>query len=428
MNKIFIIHCGLHKTGTTSIQINCSRYADLLLNAGIYYPKFSPSTWVNHSVPLSIMFMDNPRTTSHTVRKEYSDDEAVCFAANTLKTYLMNEISVIDAQKILFSGEDLSVFSDKELRKLAGFIKEIGAVETEVVVFVRHPINFILSNAQELIKAGLTTLKAALHYGNLQQIKVKINKFQCVFGSQNVKVVSFDDAIKKTGDISKYFFDMLGVALPETGFQKSNEAMPLEKILVLSACVRLGLDVIPILNKTLSNNGTRLAPGRVFGEQAWELCKDDIEFVLSQFNVKFEKQFNVSEPGLDRCQLLVNLYRAKEIVDVDKVNGFEISSVFCSIIEDLEAFFPELAANISAMAYNCFPSETFKKYIDYYVKHGLLIGYYLDNIFILRGEEIEAVDFDADAYLQQNPDVLNSKVDPFKHYYAFGRFEKRKSI
>ncbi len=428
MKKIFILHSGLHKTGTTSIQLNCRRYADLLFDAGIYYPKFSPSNWVNHSVPLSIMFMDNPRTTSHTVRKEYSDDEAVCFAANALKTYLMNEISVTDAQKILFSGEDLSIFSIKELRKLADFIKEIGGVETEVVVFVRHPINFILSNAQELIKAGLTTLKAALHYGNLQKIKLKINKLQSVFGAQNVKVVSFDDAIKKTGDISKYFFDMLGVALPETGFQKSNEAMPLEKILVLSACVRLGLDVIPILNKNLSNNGTRLAPGRVFGEQAWELCKEDIEFVLSQFNVKFEKQINYIEPGLDRRQLLVNLYRAKEMIEIEKVNGFKISSVFSSIIDDLESFSPALAANISAMAYNCFPGETFKRYTDYYVKHGLLMGYYLDNIFIIHGEEIEAVDFDADAYLQQNPDVLNAKVDPFRHYYAYGRFEKRKSI
>ena len=60
-------------------------------------------------------------------------------------------------------------------------------------------------------------------------------------------------------------------------------------------------------------------------------------------------------------------------------------------------------------------------------------GKVVDRAFIeqcrtgLTSRLIPAYDFDADQYLIDNPDVLESKEDPYEHYRTHGFFEKRKA-
>ena len=46
--ETIILHVGLNKTGSTSIQNNCLRYRERLLQHGVDYPEFK---WAGKSLP-----------------------------------------------------------------------------------------------------------------------------------------------------------------------------------------------------------------------------------------------------------------------------------------------------------------------------------------------------------------------------------------
>ena len=55
-----ILHAGLPKTGSTSIQNNCYRHRELLAEYGLEYPEFrlGERQLVNHSDPLTAILFD----------------------------------------------------------------------------------------------------------------------------------------------------------------------------------------------------------------------------------------------------------------------------------------------------------------------------------------------------------------------------------
>ncbi|MCB1733068.1 MAG: hypothetical protein KDI21_21530, partial [Halieaceae bacterium] len=80
-----ILHAGLHKTGTTSVQENCARHAELLLQHGIVYPSFSfrDRRINNHSDPLAGVFSSRPLAYGMVRRQGVEDDPAVAISAFT---------------------------------------------------------------------------------------------------------------------------------------------------------------------------------------------------------------------------------------------------------------------------------------------------------------------------------------------------------
>lgn len=426
MKKEVILHVGLHKTGSTSIQLNCWRYSEQLLSAGIYYPKFSSDNWENHSVPLSLIFQDNPRAKNHTVNNDYNSDASAMAAALQMRLFLINELKKTIANTVLFSAEDVSNFSFEDIIKFKLLLAECGDFDFKVIIYVRHPVKFILSNAQELVRAGEKSLSHIFELGNIQNSEIKIKNLQRIFGPECIKVYSFDEVVKDFGDVTRHFFKLINCSHIETDQVMANSATSIEKILVLSAVNSLGVKYVSLLNENLPDKGAKLSIDANIEKYLWLSCSGDVDFLKINFNITFDKKTIVASQNLT-LNLNILYLNVMDSCRLLSLNGINISSlgIFERLIRDTIVYLPEFSSLISVMAYNLHNISIFKNYILYFSAKNLLVGEFINSLYIVSDDILNSCNFNSEKYLLDNPDVVSSGIDPFRHYYVHGRFEGR---
>jgi hypothetical protein len=424
MKKKVILHVGLHKTGSTSIQLNCKRYAEQLLNAGIYYPKFSSDNWENHSVPLSLICQDKPRSINHTVERLYENDESAMKAALNMRQFLIDELENTTAHTILFSAEDISVFTSEELEKFKLFLVECGGFDFKVIVYVRHPVKFILSAAQELVRAGVNSLSNIFELGNIQNSEIKIKKLISIFGFNNVNIFSFDDSISKFKDITRHFFNLIDCNHISTDRLSENSSSSIEKILVLSSIYSYGGQYVRFLSKHLLDGGNKLQIDAQMEKYLFYSCAKDINFLKNEFGIVFENKSILAGPVISNNILYSNIKTAHAVL---LGNGLDVSlvDIFSSIVRDTILYFPKISSEVAVMANNCLNYSIFKENIFYFMSLGVLDGEFFNETFVLADDRLKALNFDGPRYLIENPDVARAGADPFRHYYSYGKLEGR---
>ena len=119
MRKI-ILHVGLHKTGSSSIQLTATNNRKLLENNGILYPELDSS---NHSISFYSKFSEN-RDSYHINLKEGLSLCDINKKNEKWFSKLKDEILLSRCETILISGEDISVLSVKELTELKVWFHE----------------------------------------------------------------------------------------------------------------------------------------------------------------------------------------------------------------------------------------------------------------------------------------------------------------
>lgn len=150
--KTAIVHAGLHKTGTTSIQGSLANYKD---KHTIYADLGRP----NHSIVLKTLF--HPANLfKHWANLGLSPAEhrkLVDHYHLKLNRQLQQKHS-----RILFSGEEISTLDPESLGRMKSHFKEQGR-DIEIVVFVREPLSMTASIIQEFVKWGdFYTMKAQI--------------------------------------------------------------------------------------------------------------------------------------------------------------------------------------------------------------------------------------------------------------------------
>lgn len=124
-----VIHIGVHKTGSSAVQTLLHRNADKLSEQGFYYAPTLPDDWPNHN-PLALCFRtDAP-----------SDEGETAMAA--LLANAKNRTPILSAEMLCESGIDLNRFMDT----LRGY-------RVEVVAYLRHPCDMIVSAFNELTRS-----------------------------------------------------------------------------------------------------------------------------------------------------------------------------------------------------------------------------------------------------------------------------------
>jgi hypothetical protein len=340
----FIIHAGLHKTGTTSIQNFCGTNKNSLKAVGIYYPSFAVKPWLNHSIPLSLICRDGHGVSNHSVVSIFKTDEDRTQAANNIHDYFKNEINQqSDISSVLLSGEDISVFKLEELQKFKELLFSCGATEIQFICYVRNPIDFVLSGAQELVKAGLYQFGDAIRIGNLQKARHKLQKIQDVFGKENVKILSYDLAIMNGNGIIDHFLNLLGVHSYQANELKMNSSMGLEKCLTLSALVKIkDRAVVKSMGALLDNRGTKIVSNDQINQYLVPLNQDDREFLSTNHQIAWEISEPISKVGID-----LNLFDTY----LSKVCSYDSSirpaKIITTILEDITDLYPEVAKSLT---------------------------------------------------------------------------------
>lgn len=140
-----VLHIGMHKTGTCTIQTGLENYDDGSI-------RMARLTDINHSVPIYSFFSEKKYNYFMHHNMGRRSDEIDDYNRNS-KILLENELA-LDREKLIISGEDISLLTRDEVFELVSFLKA-RASKVHVIAYVRDPEGFAASALQQYIQGGM---------------------------------------------------------------------------------------------------------------------------------------------------------------------------------------------------------------------------------------------------------------------------------
>ena len=213
-----IVHCGLHKTGTTALQDFLAAQADALRARGVLYPKTGRPAGLNGH---------------HNLSWQLSRDRRYDPRYGTLDT-LLAEIAGFDGTVVVSSEDFESLLADP--RHFSPLTTRAAAAgwQVELVVYLRDPLRYLESVYLEHIKHGCGDEFYAVRHEAIVSGRWRFNEWECHFdyaqlmqrwtaaGLPAVRWCSYDRL--SGASVIDDFMRIPGIGLPATdAAQRSNK-------------------------------------------------------------------------------------------------------------------------------------------------------------------------------------------------------------
>ncbi len=285
-----ILHAGMSKTGSTSIQANCRRHAQVLSEHGIRYPrfKFGMQTFSNHSVPLAVMVSANPGQYALGLQRRYGD------RVGELVEDCRRQFQVVldePGDTLLLSSERVAGFSEEDLlllRRLLGRHTE----RLRVWLYLRSPTDVLVGILQERAKAGASPDPGAV----VGRARTRFSLMKRVFAKE-LEVWDFHAAARAPGGLVQDFFRRLGVSEGAIG----GLDLSLENARISLEAYWLMREVNRLLPKRADGSRRRAGdlgaleclPGQPLGlrdvapEAVWQAARDEVAWFEQQSGFVF---------------------------------------------------------------------------------------------------------------------------------------------
>jgi len=310
-----IIHVGMHKTGTTSIQSSLNKFAD----EHFLYANLGPVA--NHSAAIHSLFCEAPEDYQVNRSRGLSGAALESYLAE-MRTALDKAIEAAGKRTLVISGEDISSLAESELRGLHAYLKKHFEVIT-IVAYVRPPYGFIISAFQQRLKAGVVReFNINNEYKSYQQ---RFEKFDKIFGQDNVRLFKFDSKVFPDGCVVQDFCTRLGIRLPASKIIRLNESLSRQTVALLYTyrkfehifqARRLKPAIVMQFNKLISteigDDKFRISPEVVL--PVLEKKRDDIAWMESRLGQSLNENLGKCQAG-DICQETDLLNFGSELVE-----------------------------------------------------------------------------------------------------------------
>ena len=208
-----VLHIGVEKTGSTSIQFSLAKSRPALLARGVLYPEalgernqikayaYASQTGVDELK--STWGLDNPA--------------AVERFRKGLEQQLAREIAAKKPALICVSNEHCSsrLQLTSEIERLAGLLR-VHCASIKVVVYLRRQADALRSAYSTYVKtggAGPFRAPGPEEIDRKYDYDVILGRWASVFGEENIDVRIFDRANLVEGDVVTDFFTKLGVGI-----------------------------------------------------------------------------------------------------------------------------------------------------------------------------------------------------------------------
>ncbi|MEA2048172.1 MAG: hypothetical protein U9O64_06945 [Campylobacterota bacterium] len=294
--KNLYLHIGTRKTATSSIQKTIYNNRNIFEKNGLYYPK----KWREaHNLEIYCMFADKPENYAFNVFNKYTKAEVE--KNNRLnKQNIIQEIKKTKCNNILFSAEDASSLTKKNIQNLKEFINlELNISNIKIIVGVRDILSYATSDMQQLIKDGMGKINIH-HYKNFY--REKLEKFFQVFGKENIIIYKFEDSIKHELGPVGYFCDIIHLPkdiLSTMRIEKTNEGIS-NRAIDLISYINLKIPLLHGLNLThgryrgdtqLLNHlsGEKYIPKKEFQAEVIDINSDNLEWLKETCNIDYTK-------------------------------------------------------------------------------------------------------------------------------------------
>ena len=301
--KEIILHAGIHKTGTTSIQDTLYSNRELLAKHKVLYPACFGQA--NHGIPLFNLFaanaFDRIDTFVHFHNLSYGLQRPDLVAARNHKNEeaLMREVEESGCERLILSGEDVSLLLSADIQRIKPyFTGKFGCGNIRVIVYVRDIVPYAVSLYQQyLIWHAIDDIPADYYVRkNLGGVfRSKICAFWEAFGKESVTVIPFEQAVKSPEGLVKNLMREAGIpqqVINSSAILRNNQ----------SRCLEVN-ELIAYINMRQPRyrgvaDGTVLTenPNRIGGDLHHLLAIPGVKFDLP-FEKK-EELFNVALPDI----------------------------------------------------------------------------------------------------------------------------------
>lgn len=206
-----IIHVGIHKTGTTSIQQflfrnrMSLRALDVDFYSGIHFPS-------NH-VELHAAAMRLERASPFKLYGDVIVDETY---REQVQSHIRRYIAQSPCRNVVFSAEGLSYLRyEDEMNRLKAMIP---GRHTEIVMYLRSPASFLASYKRTMKTFELPAEIEKDHFAYtevdswLVDFENRLAGFRNAFGARNVTTVCYEAELSISGNVIPSFLEILGVA------------------------------------------------------------------------------------------------------------------------------------------------------------------------------------------------------------------------
>ena len=210
-----VIHIGMHKTGSTSIQQSLKGFGDdRFLYADL-------GRQGNHSLPMYTLFSGRPE--HHHLHRVVGRDQDYTreYAKRTLAA-LERAIGRAGSRTLLISGEDIGPLAPGDVETLAAFFHQ-RFKQVEVVAYVRSPASYLASGFQQRIQGG--GVRSFDIENVYRPYQAKFTKFDRAFGRENVHLWPFDVQTFPDGCVVRDFCDRLGIGFPSNRIVRVNQSL-----------------------------------------------------------------------------------------------------------------------------------------------------------------------------------------------------------
>jgi hypothetical protein len=234
-----VIHAGLHKTATSTIQRGLNSVAQSLEAAGyLYVENFRAA----NAFTLFSLFYDPTNHYDYFVNNGFNRDSIKKFQIDSLRE-LITAIRRTQAHTWVVSEEHLCCLSLEGIHGLSEFLRKLlPTAEIEIVFSVRNPVSYLESEIAEWVVGQRMLLNSAFQLEFLEArpslYQQRIQGWLTVFEEKRVSVFKFEDSVKhRNGPYGNFVANVLGVTSKELVDQpvdKINEGRSLQALSIIS--------------------------------------------------------------------------------------------------------------------------------------------------------------------------------------------------
>lgn len=271
VSKKAFVHCGMPKTGTSSIQKALDLYREQLQIEGIKYPN---TPLDNHAALISLYDSDGIRNGFFKHNSKVNPKSAA--------EQLNEEISRGN-QTLVLSCEYL-IHCRGNFDNLTRDLRDFG-YDTTFIFYLRHPVNSAISSAQQSIKTGDRTIDEVSEEPRWHNFVLPIRDAQKC--SRSVLVFDYN----KIEDVVEHFFRTISSHI-NPKIKKVNQGISMTGALMADQWRKMkavGANVKFSMKDALAQKGEPFTLPYSAIEKIRDEGKDAVEFIKNEFEIDLKE-------------------------------------------------------------------------------------------------------------------------------------------
>ena len=281
MVEAVILHIGMHKTGSTSIQNALAGYDD----GTTFYPDLGHR---NHSIPLYTGYSSDYRDYHIWTRAGKTADEIDQLRKGARES-VRRAVGREDRRRLIVSGEDVGKIDETGIEDLVADLKGEGRHVT-VVCYVRDPLSFAASTFQQALKGGLAEIPAPIS----PRYRPRLETFLRLLGRDNIIVLPYEGANPEAGSVVDTFFGMFSLKIPEQEIRLNRSlSLPAAKLIyklnLTSPLLKGDEMLVEAQRDTVNAVSSHFAEGNQIDPAIFSAITDyeDVDFLASEFDIHY---------------------------------------------------------------------------------------------------------------------------------------------